>query len=408
MKRIVKMFAVPVMTAGLIFIWTTFPVFADPPSPFIFAVTADMRFFSGSNPDYDNSNYFRGALEALQNIGGSAFMLSPGDIDPPGDVKWTIDQVLGAIYTWYPVVGNHELPGAGSEPSYGANMDWLRAYDYGTVNSGPSGCPETTYSFDFENAHFVVLNEYCDTGGDDVTDGDISNHLYDWLDADLSATTKEHIFVFGHEPAFPRPDADNGRICHEGDSLDAHPTHRDWFWQLLKDKRVVAYCCGHTHNYSTYFFDGVWQVDAGHARGEGDTGSASTILMIHVDGNTVTFDAYRDIHDFDDDGYYDYDYDDIIHSGMLYNGCKNADRDGDGDVDGNDLAVFINNGPHDERGLSAFAAEFGRMVPYNLRAREKITLHFCISPSAYLWPIPHSQNSRNSSLFLWFSFGRIP
>ena len=38
----------------------------------------------------------------------------------------------------------------------------------------------------------------------------------------------------------------------------------------------------------------------------------------------------------------------------------------------------------------------------NLRARAKITSHFCISASAHLWPMPHSQNPRNSSLFLWF------
>jgi hypothetical protein len=41
-----------------------------------------------------------------------------------------------------------------------------------------------------------------------------------------------------------------------------------------------------------------------------------------------------------------------------------------------------------------------------LRVREKIISHFSILASAHLWPMPHSQNPRNSSLFLWFcSFG---
>jgi hypothetical protein len=35
-----------------------------------------------------------------------------------------------------------------------------------------------------------------------------------------------------------------------------------------------------------------------------------------------------------------------------------------------------------------------------LRVREKITSHFSILASAHLWPMPHSQNPRNSSLFL--------
>ena len=109
------------------------------------------------------------------------------------------------------------------------------------VNIGPSGCPETTYSFDYDNAHFVVVNEYCDNDGDDVTDGDIPDHLYNWLANDLATTAKEHIFVFGHEPAYPQPDADNGRARHMDDSLNAHPANRDRFWNLLKNAGVVAY-----------------------------------------------------------------------------------------------------------------------------------------------------------------------
>jgi hypothetical protein len=140
----------------------------------------------------------------------------------------------------------------------------------------------------------------------------VSDHLYDWLVNDLQATTQRHLFVFGHEPAFPQPDADNGRTRHIGDCLDADPANRDRFWSLLRDSGVIAYFCGHTHNYSAYFRDGVWQMDAGHARGAGDTGSAGTFLMIHVDSETVTFNAYRDGHD----GVYDYL--DIVHSGTLY------------------------------------------------------------------------------------------
>lgn len=307
------------VVAGLVTLQIAKPAIADDPNPFTFAVTADMRYFSGEG-GYDTSGYFRGVMEAIHAVGGSAFMLSPGDIDPVDDVEWTITEVMGPGYLWYPVVGNHELPGDGSEPDYGANMDVLRNYDYdpngaGTppdiVNTGPSGCPETTYSFDYENAHFVVLNQYCDTGGDTVTSGDVPDHLYDWLVDDLQATAQEHIFVFGHEPAFPQPDADNGRLRHSTDSLNQYPTNRTRFWNLLRDEGVVAYFCGHTHNYSAYYDDGVWQLDAGHARGAGDTGAASTFLMVHVDADTVTFDAYRDVHD----GVYDYD--DIIHSGTL-------------------------------------------------------------------------------------------
>jgi hypothetical protein len=260
---------------------------------FAFAVTADMRSYSGPGT-YDTSQYYRGAVEAIGALGDSAFMVSPGDIDPPDGVLWTITRTLGITYTWYPVVGNHELPGQGNESAWGANMAWLNSYDYGAVNPGPSGCPTTTYSFDVQNAHFVILNEYCDVTGDDVTSGDVPDHLYNWLAADLSATVQAHIFVFGHEPAYPQPDADNGRERHVGASLDKHPANRDRFWALLRDRGVAAYICGHTHNYSAVQIDGVWQVDAGHARGLGDTGARSTFLMVHIRGGLVTLGAYRD------------------------------------------------------------------------------------------------------------------
>jgi len=277
---------------------------------FNFIVAADMRNYSGSGV-YDIPNYFRGACEAIDALGTSAFMVCPGDIDPTVNINWTIEEHIGPSYLWYPVVGNHELPGKGNEEYYGANMDWLRSYNYDQngpgvspdiVNTGPSGCEETTFSFDYENAHFVILNQYYDGSSDIGTDGDVTDPLYNWLAADLAATTKQHIFVFGHEPAYPQPDAYNGRLRHQYDSLNKYPQNRDRFWNLLKNEGVVAYICGHTHNYSAVNIEGVFQLDAGHARGAGDTGSPSTFLVIYVDGNVVTMSVYRDTHD----GTYDY------------------------------------------------------------------------------------------------------
>jgi hypothetical protein len=56
---------------------------------------------------------------------------------------------------------------------------------------------------------------------------------------------------------------------------------------------VTAYICGHTHNYSVVNVGGVWQVDAGHARGKGDTGARSTCIRIHVVDNRVSYETYR-------------------------------------------------------------------------------------------------------------------
>ena len=261
---------------------------------FRFILSADMRKYSG--PDYDESVYFRGACEKIAEIGAGDFMIIPGDYDPPPDVQYTIDKYLGDSYLWYPAVGNHEA----ETPS---DMEWTRNYNAGgdslpyIVNIGPAGCEETTYSFDYENAHFVVINEYFDGTSDVGTDGDVVDALYNWLEADLAATTKEHVFVIGHEPAYPQPDADNGRLRHVGDSLDKYAARRDRFWALLKQYNVLAYVCGHTHNYSTYFYDNVWQIDVGHARGIGDTGAKSTFVVVDVSDDKVVYRTFRDNYD---------------------------------------------------------------------------------------------------------------
>ncbi len=262
----------------------------------IFSAAADMREFTGANPDR-----FRGACERIAAGGAGSFMVSPGDIDPPSGVYGDLKTYIGSDYLWYPAAGNHET----ETPS---DMQWLRSYNAGgnalqnVVNIGPSGSEETTFSFDYGNAHFVVLNEYFD-GADDVgTDGDIVTELYDWLNTDLSANTKPVVYVIGHEPAYPLPDEESGRLRHENDSLNKYASRRDDFWTLLETHGVKAYICGHTHNHSTAKFGSVWQIDVGHTRGTGDPGARSTFILFYLmSGGATWYYTYR--HDLDENSY---------------------------------------------------------------------------------------------------------
>ena len=265
-----------------------------------FSVASDMRDYTGCN-----ANYFRGACETLAKGGPGRFMVSAGDIDPPSGVYSTILSFLKPGYTWYPVVGNHEAETA-------ADMEWLRGFNKnGTglpniLRPGPLGCEETTYSFEYGNTHFVVLNEYFNEGSDHATDGDIPDALYDWLVQDLEAVvpgTTPIVLVFGHEPAYPQPDQESRRLRHENDSLNIHAVNRDRFWKALLDYGVTAYVCGHTHSYSAVKIgssgviddpSGVWQIDSGHARGTGDTGARSTFLMLYaMEDGSLWCSAYR-------------------------------------------------------------------------------------------------------------------
>ena len=257
---------------------------------FNFTVTADPR---SSDAAYDQ---VCAAMNA--NVGGQGvFQVSPGDIDPLQPLRDKIDSRFGASALWYPGVGNHE-----AETS--ADMDWIRAeYDSGngvrtplknfTNQDGPAGCVETTYTWDYANAHFIMLNEYWNGGtspGSDVAaSGDIVQELYDWLAADLAANTQPIVFVFGHEPAYPFN-------RHVGDSLDQYPANRDAFWNLLEAYDVQAYFVGHTHYYSKYqpTPESTWQVDVGNAGNEPEPAEGQTFANVIVGSDYVTYDIWRD------------------------------------------------------------------------------------------------------------------
>lgn len=231
---------------------------------FSFILAADWRYTAMEK--YDSPMYFRGALEVIEKIGKGAFMISPGDVEPVDISHKMISTILGDDYPWYPVMGNHEL----EIPS---TIDYLREINNGgtllpyVVNKGPVGSEETTYSFDYGNSHFVVLNQYYDGSSDVGTDGDIVDTLYEWLKIDLENTEKTHIFVAGHEPIVSIPDMHNGRHRHIGDSLDKYPRNAFRFHQLLVKHNVTAYLHGHTHSTSYSKINGLWQIDCGHTRG---------------------------------------------------------------------------------------------------------------------------------------------
>jgi hypothetical protein len=265
---------------------------ATPPAgSFHFTVTADMR---GYHIKFGN------LLQAINDgPGPGIFHVSIGDIDDTiPENRAQIDDKFGAAAIWYPIIGNHEAETM-------SDMEWLRteykignngrtAFKFSTNQDGPAGSVETTYSWDYGNAHFIALNQYWDggmtLGSDNATDGDIVAALYNWLSADLTANTKPFVFVFGHEPAFPYN-------RHVGNSLDQYPNNRDAFWSLLEAEGIQAFFCGHTHYYSKHCGDkdhvgGVWQLDVGNAGN--DPGDGLTYFNVVVGSSQATVNVYRD------------------------------------------------------------------------------------------------------------------
>lgn len=260
---------------------------ARPPKEFAFLAAGDMREFVVSKSA--DKRYFDGVCEEAKRIGPGAFMVTPGDFDPPAPVRAALDRYLGTNFHWYPVVGNHEI----ETPE---DMAWVQQWAADIphlVRRGPPGAELTTYSFDYGNAHFVAVNNYFDNKASVKSKGAMAEVTLAWLEADFAATKKQHLFVIGHQPIESLPDMDTGRVRHQGETVSTNSAAAAKFVALLQQYKVRAYICGHTHNTSVSKVRGIWQADSGHARGAGDKGSPSTFLKFRVNGGRAWVDIYR-------------------------------------------------------------------------------------------------------------------
>lgn len=255
---------------------------------FAFLAAGDMREFVKAKSG--DARYFDGLCAAAKRIGPGAFMVTPGDFDPPAPVQATLHEYLGTNYLWYPVVGNHEI----ETPE---DMAWVNGWAQRgiphLVRQGPPGAELTTYSFDYGNSHFVAVNDYFDNHANVKSKGAIAEATLAWLEKDLAATKQPLIWVIGHQPIESLPDMDTGRVRHQGESVSVNTTNAARFVGLLQKYRVRAYICGHTHNASVQKVRGIWQADSGHGRGAGDQGSPSTFLKFRVAGDQAWVDVYR-------------------------------------------------------------------------------------------------------------------
>jgi hypothetical protein len=156
------------------------------------------------------------------------FVLVPGDLTNSGSVagafttwKAAMQPVYDAGIGVYPTRGNHDVESHGY---------WISAFGADIPDNGPAGEVNYTYSFSYDNAFIVGVDEYVNAHRVNET----------WLSQQFAANTKPHVFVFGHEPAFK---------VHHTDCLDNYPVNRNTLWSSIAAEGGRTYFCGHDHLY---------------------------------------------------------------------------------------------------------------------------------------------------------------
>lgn len=174
----------------------------------------------------------------------------------------------------WPIVGNHEI-------RHREDEDNFRDIFQDVYMNGPEEQKGLSYSFDFENSHFCIMNTDAWYYGDpaDTTDDKPNWHhikYIDWVENDLKAAKErgvEHIFTFSHEMPFPigghlRDGLPNLGKNFKGE-IDStrqwYLDRRDKFWNIMQKYGADAHICGHEHTYGRQEVNGVFQVLNGSA-----------------------------------------------------------------------------------------------------------------------------------------------
>lgn len=159
-------------------------------------------------------------------------------------------RAMGPVYDEgiriYPVRGNHDsgperltlppLPEKLEPPA--DTVDRLKdtfrqsfAESYIPKN-GPVCEKGLTYSFTHKNAFVIGLDQFS-AGQHEINQ--------DWINRQFAGNSSQHIFVYGHEPAFGTGHVDN---------LGFYTEKRDVFWDSIGKAGGMVYFCGHDHFYN--------------------------------------------------------------------------------------------------------------------------------------------------------------
>ena len=258
---------------------------------FSFAVVADPR---------GHGDTWKNALTEIRDMtvnpepkfSPSEFIIVVGDMDPADDRHSDYTEVFSRCVRkplFLPVIGNHD----DDEEELSYISDTIVPAIPGVVRRHPSSCD---YFLDYKNVRVIVVDAYHELGHKGV----INRTGKEWAENVIVRAPPqiEHIFLFFHEPAFPR-------FRHLTSSFNESPKERNSFWNMLvrHRDRVCAVFVSHDHHYyrikvksaagaaandTSLFPDeegGVCQVGCGAAGMDW----VNTVIRVQVDGKNVIF-----------------------------------------------------------------------------------------------------------------------
>jgi hypothetical protein len=186
-----------------------------------------------------NYNTWRTTLHnAYQGNPDAAFIINMGDLVDVGQdyAQWNrwFSATAGVIDTVpiMPVSGNHET----YSPTGKLSMPVLFTAQFKLPDNGPAGLQGQAYSFDYGDVHFSVLDSQA--GEEERFLPSMLEIQRDWLELDLTASTKKWRIVLLHRPVY------NNKEINDNDSI------RTTFAPLFDKYHVDVVFTAHDHVYA--------------------------------------------------------------------------------------------------------------------------------------------------------------
>jgi hypothetical protein len=203
---------------------------------------------------------------------GVKFVMQVGDLaDTGNDADETVraqaaQQLLNAGIGFFPMRGNHETYGTGNSfaipvlqslypqtqglsNTFGATNFSSPGNNAGDPANMASELKGMTYSFDYNNARFVILDTWCtpsvDISAAGYTYGYSVAQQQPWINSRLDKSTRgtDHAFVMTHQPLMAESHQDT---MFQG-YTNGNPDMQNAFYASLQSNNVKYFLAGHDH-----------------------------------------------------------------------------------------------------------------------------------------------------------------
>jgi hypothetical protein len=238
------------------------------PTAWKFGVMADTQWTTGDPANQNPTTVAVSIIDQLNPMfiqAGVKFVIQVGDLaDTGNDADETVRaQAAQPLYDagigFFPMRGNHETYGTGNSfsipilktlyPQTRGLGNTFGAINFSSPTSVSTELDGMSYSFDYNNARFVIIDPW-------VTPSvDIAQAGYDfgysitqqqpWISGQLDKSTRgtDHAFVMSHQPLM----AENHQDTMFQGYTNANPDMQNAFYASLQANNVKYFLAGHDH-----------------------------------------------------------------------------------------------------------------------------------------------------------------